>query len=344
MQSFINISLKTKAILIFLTVSILILVVAYWYFNNTAVSSVAPIEQQPVIKLTNLDLAPIALGSSQSSEVSKFTQQKQLPPKNNSVRMHSKSDLEDYLTRNKIYSGKLDEAEMLTTEEVKKIILAKDAEKGAREKLVKARWNEPRGISERKISLYASYDEETLRSLATQGDIYAMQTIANIEFDKMNFKNSSSARWLAAVEGSVGALFEQGDNISVIVSVGKNDLNLVAKDYRIKHPPGKAREALIMLAAAYYTVGQFRGNIKYGYINKKILRSFHFSGRDFTAEEEENIYIISRALYEKLSKAREKRGLPVFDNSYMPNYREGTLPQENNFMEEYFNSFKNLNP
>lgn len=292
---------------------VLFLVASYWYLNNIqGTSSLVEVEQ---IIQDKIDLTQNAVVTAKTFTV---TQQELRYKELKAKYPSAPEEILRGLSRSK--------------EERDKI-----RHKYLEEKNIREKWEYPRGLLVSEQDLYREFDNESLRGLASQGDTYAMDALGTeLIFDK-KYKQSFNSFMVAAVHGSINSLQEIGSYINIMVEQGIHEPEVIASLYGsgFKFTKGNEKQGLILLSAAYYTVAQFRGEVEVNSDMKKMIIEDKILKRDFTEQEKKTIHRLASTIYKRLSKVRQNKGLPAFDNSYSPNYaKQYGGSEENKFMEE----------
>ncbi|OZY86737.1 hypothetical protein CBP51_06915 [Cellvibrio mixtus] len=143
---------------------------------------------------------------------------------------------------------------------------------------------------------YQQYDLDTLHKLGDQGDLRALDELAN-RTETIDQLKSILAK--AAIYGSTAAITRMGTAIE--------------SEFWIGNMSAEQRKPYILEAMSFYEVAEQRGDW-WGKINdgRSLLERY-----GVTLSDEDNFYIAKRSkeIYENFEKIRIEMGLGAFDNS-----------------------------
>jgi len=146
---------------------------------------------------------------------------------------------------------------------------------------------------------YDSYTNETLKTLANEGDIHAMQTLAA----RIGGAQGVALLKLAAAHGSIMALLSITTRIENSYEVA--ELNGAPL-------PDEEKRKLQVESKAYYEVMGLRGDEEF---RRSGDRHFADEKVEFTQVEQHYIKERAKAIYDELQQQRTGLGLGEFDNS-----------------------------
>lgn len=163
-------------------------------------------------------------------------------------------------------------------------------------------WRESRGyISDQDRAIYQTYDQTTLTQLARDGDVIALQELAEQARAQGEARASAGLYQEAAVHGSTYALAQTG--------------NIIANDIRAEADESQRRE-IALYGLAWHRVAVLRGDreVEASHVSRYMREN------DLTLEPEEEAQVEQRAqmLYDDLNDRRQSIGLGAFDDSVPP--------------------------
>jgi hypothetical protein len=149
---------------------------------------------------------------------------------------------------------------------------------------------------------YSSYNTESLKKMAVEGDVQAAHELANRLFSKEEYEQHLK---LAAIDGST----------HVFTMLAINERNKIEKAITMGRSKEEIKEMYIKILA-YYEVADIRGDILPGYHGRKeILQHIIHNGIVLSEDDQNKIKTISYEMYNDLQQERYRNGLGDFDNS-----------------------------
>lgn len=188
-----------------------------------------------------------------------------------------------------------------------------------------ARWNEERGyFSQEHYDQYATYDNEVLSQLAREGDLLALDILADNHQAQGERAQAAHLRWIAAIHGSTAAL---------------NDLATMHQVQLWKDGLGDERRTEHLIGMlAHAEVSAMRGDRTGVWTQLMGLHQEKITLEESVIKKSSSV---ARELYSELESQRAALGLNGFDNSkdalteFQMDYMISALPNPNQWAAEY---------
>lgn len=184
-------------------------------------------------------------------------------------------------------------------------------------------WREERGyFSQEDYEQYATYDDETLERLGDQGDLLALDIIADGYDSEGRIEKAANVRWKAVVYGSTAAL---------------NDLVAMNEAQLLKEEDVDRKE-IVKSMLIHAEVSAIRGD---NYSIWTSLMSLNRSGIELSEKEKNDISSRAKSIYSKVEDRRRSMGLGSFINDSDPltdiqmDYMISKLPNINRWASSY---------
>lgn len=182
-------------------------------------------------------------------------------------------------------------------------------------------WQASLGKSSELLELYSNYDEETLLSLAEQGDTIALFLAADGLHRKGYSLQAYNYRIKAAIRGSTPALTRISHQFKTdfrLLSEKKISETRVREKYQL--PENVSVENYLFDAAfAYTVVAAMRGDIEHSKLTFNSIKE-RLLDRRLTQQEWAKIKQSAKQIYSNLETVRQDIGLNGFDNQYPLDY------------------------